>query len=124
MLLAEDDDVMRYLLAVDLRRVGCEVEEVSDGRALFWRIASDDGVSLDVIVTDLRMPAYDALDVLEACELAPPGPRAVLISAFPDADVRARAERLGVVVLEKPFPMERLEALIFSLSGEAERRVG
>lgn len=108
-LLAEDDETMRHLLADVLSQEGFDVVEATNGRELFWahEIASCIW-PIDVIVSDNRMPIYDALDVVEAWAQFGNRPRVVLMSAFPDCHVRARADRIGAVLLEKPFAVERL----------------
>lgn len=116
-LLAEDDEAMRALVADVLRHDGYEVIEVANGRDLFWCMErAERGRAIDVVVSDIRMPAYDGLDVVEAW--AEIGSRAsvVLMSAFPDPDARRRADSLGVVLLEKPFSFDRLQRLVRALS--------
>ena len=66
----------------------------------------------DLILTDMRMPGYDGLDVVEAWAEGGPGPRVILMSAFPDEETRRRAEQLGVLLIDKPFDLERLLKLV------------
>jgi CheY-like chemotaxis protein len=116
-LLAEDDDAMRALIADVLRHDGYEVLEVANGRDLFWCMErAERGQPIDVVVSDIRMPAYDGLDVVEAWAQIGSDVSVVLMSAFPDPEVRRRADLLGVVLLEKPFPFDRLQRYVRQLS--------
>jgi DNA-binding response OmpR family regulator len=122
-LLAEDDEALRTFLAELLRDDGYEVLEVCDGRELFWVVETAQRTRpIDVVVSDLRMPAYNGLDVVEAWADAGTGPSVILMSAFPDHDVRVRAEELGVALLEKPFDVGRLRDLVRALVSRAEGR--
>jgi DNA-binding response OmpR family regulator len=114
-LVAEDDDAMRTVLVEVLRDHGFEVLEASDGRELFWSVeqASRDR-PVDLVVADIHMPVYNALEVAEAWQVTN-GPRIVLITAFADKDVIARSEKLGVTVLGKPFEIERLLGVVRGL---------
>ena len=57
-LLADDDDVGRYVIATMLRRAGFAVDEVSDGGAAVEAIRADPP---DLAVLDVKMPVMDGL---------------------------------------------------------------
>src|SRR5690348_14937269 len=68
-LVAEDDDTLRDMIASRLRRDGCEVVEAHDGNeALAVITAIDAGLAepaeLDLVVIDVRMPGRSGLDVI------------------------------------------------------------
>lgn len=116
-LVADDDPAMRALLSELLRAEGLDVSEVADGRELFWgleRAARGGGPALDLLLSDVRMPGYSGLSVLEALRNVN-GPPAILMTAFPDGDVRRRAAKLGVVLLEKPFDLAALLRLVHQM---------
>src|SRR4051812_37819028 len=86
-LLAEDDDAMRELLATVLRDDGHEVVEAPDGRFLLAYIQAtvvNDEVtpSPDLIISDVMMPGYSGFDVLSAIREAGLEVPVILISAF------------------------------------------
>ena len=111
--LADDDREMRSLLASVLRAEGYRVIEASDGWDLFWSVeTAERDAQIDLVVSDARMPGYRGLDVAEAWAEAGSGPRVVLMSGFPDDDIRVRADALGVALLEKPFDMDRFRSLV------------
>ncbi|HEY4120739.1 MAG TPA: response regulator [Byssovorax sp.] len=125
-LVADDDAPVRRGVSLTLRRRGFEVVESENGAELFDAIASfarervnlaaPAASRLDLVLTDLRMPKFDGLEVLElladACWDLP----VILMSGLCDASVRARAAELGVgCVLDKPFNAEKLVAAVASL---------
>ena len=111
-LVADDDEEMRALLATALRDEGYNVVEASDGLELLDRLefAGEDGdwVPLyDVVVSDVRMPGVTGLEVLEGMRQVDWSTGVVLISAFADQQVHDDARRLGAMaVLAKPFALQ------------------
>ncbi|MFP4215788.1 MAG: response regulator [Planctomycetota bacterium] len=124
-LLVEDDDVMRDMLAEAFQRRGWRVTECDD--PIMWlqscvhKAAAMDADALeylttdgsyDVVVSDIRMPNMSGLDVLrilgdihctDAC------PPTIFITAFGDEDTHRRARELGAItVLDKPFAVKDL----------------
>jgi DNA-binding NtrC family response regulator len=121
-LLAEDDDDMRWVLASLLRRDGHRVLEISDGRDLMSAIVSgwfdDTQVEDDfLVVTDLRMPGADSLSVIKAAQGEGRQPQFILMTAFGDKHVHAEAERLGALaVFDKPFDFDDLRGTVRELA--------
>jgi CheY-like chemotaxis protein len=113
-LLAEDDDDLRHLLAQTLRGEGFRVIECPDGLALAEALVSrlETGERpFDLVVSDVRMPGVTGLSVLEELseweELR--NLPMVLITAFGGPSLHALARRFGAVsLLEKPFDMPAL----------------
>jgi DNA-binding response OmpR family regulator len=107
-LIAEDDAEMRALVAVALRAEGFAVDEADDGRQLWLKTLL--GEPYDLVVSDLRLPIVDGLTVLEDLHERAPSTLVVLMTAFSDDDTRARAERLGALLFDKPFKLDELRA--------------
>lgn len=113
-LIVDDDEEMRATLSATLRAAGCEPLLASTGAEAveIAAVASDLGrASIDLLLIDLHMPGRDGLTVLRLLRRAGILPPAILMTAFPDDDVRADALRLGTTVLEKPFATESLRRL-------------
>ena len=71
--IAEDDATLRELLAAALRLDGHEVSEARDGCELLDLLASsvmDDGKLPDLVISDLRMPGWDGMQVLAGLRAA------------------------------------------------------
>ena len=114
---AEDDFEMRRLVADCLRKEGYEVHEVADGAELLLRI--EDSFILrrvpapvDLFVTDIRMPVYTGLEIVSGLREAGMHVPVVIMTAFGNPETRERAEALGAVLLDKPFKMEVLRAVV------------
>lgn len=117
-LLVDDDDDLRRLLARILQREGYDVVQARDGIGLFQLLHATHGggAAFTAIVTDLNLPYLTALEVLDGL-----GPRrgsapVILVTAYGDARARAAAQRMGaVVVLDKPLAPDRLCAVLAQL---------
>lgn len=123
LLIADDSPDMRALVREAIGHRFSEVVEARDGRDLLWLLLRAELTQIaedDLIVTDLCMPHYDGLDVLEAWrELYPTNPT-ILITAYPSDRVRERAAQLGVTMLAKPFSTSSLrEAVREATDGRA-----
>jgi len=112
LVIADDDADMRALVRDVLRPEFPEAIEVVDGRQLFWHLMrASFGARMTrdlVIVTDLKMPTYSGLDVLDAWHDPSSATPMVVITAFPDDAVRRRASRLDATLLAKPFTRAQL----------------
>ncbi len=100
---AEDDDAMRDLVADALKKAGCEVIECPDGASLFefmreaW--VRDDRPPFDLIVSDLRLPAASGLEVLMLVRrLKNPIP-VIIVTAFGDEQTHSYARELGAAAV-------------------------
>jgi len=117
-LLAEDDGELRRLLASALFARGYDVVECVNGRELARCIdrvlAGEVGWSVDLIVSDIRMPGFSGLEVVEALRGNGERTRVVLMTAFADDGTQQAARSLGVLLLDKPFELEQLFALLTS----------
>ena len=120
-LVAEDDPEMRRLVAEALRSDRHDVVEASDGGQLLVRIAEEfhrhaSLREIDVIVADVRMPVCTGLELAET--LAEDGWKipCILISAFGDDETRARADRIGAVLIAKPLALGELRATVNRLA--------
>ena len=120
-LIADDDDGMRSLLSDTLKHSGYRVIECSDGLDLMEHLSSmlEDRSSLDVdlIVSDVRMPWVTGLEVLRCTRDCVGYPPFLLITAFPDEDTHAEAQRLGAaLMLSKPFEMDYFLEVVRTLA--------
>jgi CheY-like chemotaxis protein len=116
-LLAEDDLEARRLLAHALRRDGRVVIEAANGFELVELLTGGLADLPDVIVSDIRMPGFSALDVLSILRLSLSRIPVILITGFGDAETHRAAIRLGAVaVLDKPFDVNDLRATVTRLT--------
>ena len=126
-LLVEDDDEMRSLLATALRRDGYLVVECANGDdALDWLgpgVLEGDLEQLPAaIISDIRLPYFTGLDILAGVSSGLERIPVILITAFPDEDTTALASQLGArCVLSKPFPIADLRRALRSALEPLER---
>lgn len=114
-LLAEDDPAMRALVAAVLQADGCEVVEARDLEHLADVVAgyAEGPDSIAMIISDIRMPGLSGLELLAALRAARWSTPVLLITAFGSDETHAEATQLGAIaVLDKPFSLERLRALV------------
>jgi CheY-like chemotaxis protein len=121
-LLAEDETEMRGLIARTLRKEQCDIVEARDGSQLLrllitHHLAPAEGHEpVDLIISDIRMPGANGLDVISALRRQDTDTPVILITAFGDPETHLEAYRLGaVMVLNKPFDMEDLRLVVRSL---------
>lgn len=104
-LVADDDEAMRLLVAATLAGEGYTVAEASSGPDVVRKF---DALSADLVVLDFRMPGMTGIEVIEKLRARDHGTPIILMTAFADPGVCEEADRLGVPVLSKPFPLEHL----------------
>jgi DNA-binding response OmpR family regulator len=117
-LLAEDDDDLRTLIAEELRRDGHEVIEVSNGNQLGELIAAHALRPHDtnaIVISDIGMPGRTGLSVLERHRHGAWCPRFIFMTGLGNDDVCARALQLGALaVVEKPFDLDELRQTLMN----------
>jgi DNA-binding NtrC family response regulator len=114
----DDEDALRALLAMLLREEGHAVREERTGRA------SADAACVggaDVVVTDLMMPEGDGLEVIMNVRRLNPGARIIAMSGggrTVTTNLLPFAQEMGAAaVLEKPFmPDALIEAVARALA--------
>jgi DNA-binding response OmpR family regulator len=111
-ILAEDDHEMRDMLAMSLRKDGYDVTLAKDGSELLARLAFQE---FDVVVSDIRMPGCNGMSVLEGLRDARWTMPIILMTAFGDAETRARVESNDAVLFDKPFDVDDLRTAIMNL---------
>ena len=113
-LLGEDDQQMRLLLAEVLTRKGYQVTLCTNGWELLSQLSSiilggQGHGDIDAVVSDIRMPGITGLEVLESGADRRRFPPMILITAFGDADTHARGLASGAAaILDKPFDIDAL----------------
>lgn len=107
-LLVEDDVYNLQALTIYLRLMGLEVEQAHDG---FEALKQLDNSRFHVVVSDIRMPGLDGVELVKRIRHKLKGIPIVLISGDPTAtEAIPRPELLRV--LTKPFmPSELLEII-------------
>lgn len=106
-LVVEDREQLAAVLAETLTREGFEVEVRLRGDEAIQRIT--EGPALLAVITDLRLPGADGLEVLQAARRRDPQLPVFLITAFASVDTAVQALKLGARdYFPKPLEMARL----------------
>lgn len=106
---------MRRVIVDALEREGHETYDVGDGASLLVELARNDRFhydAVDAVVADVRMPLCSGLQALETIRTVRSNLPFVLLTAFGDGEMHARAERLGAKMLDKPVSMEELVSVV------------
>ena len=102
-LLVDDDDAVRDVLAEGLIELGHAVLRVASAGAALALI--DAGERFDALVTDLSMPDMDGLALIAECHLRRPHCPAILLTGHAtDPALFAAATPGGVTLMRKPVP--------------------
>jgi DNA-binding NtrC family response regulator len=119
-LIADDDRATRETLADLLSQEGHETYGAASADELLE--LTREHPDFEIVLTDLKMPRMDGIQVLEIVRLRNPGARVVVMSAFSTADAVLTAWRRGAVdYLQKPFDWKDLQD---SLSRALDTRSG
>jgi DNA-binding NtrC family response regulator len=119
LLLVDDEDAIRSALRRLFARRGWIVHEAADGeRALECLLGGEDPVPYDAVISDMRMPRLTGEQVHDALQAARPQLLARCIFSTGDVSAPEAAsflERTRCRVLEKPFELAQLVALVEAL---------
>ncbi len=91
-LVCDDERSICEMLDIALRREGYKIETVTSGEAAKRKI---DGALYDVIVTDIKMPKIDGIEVLRHAHQVSPDSAVVLITAVDDYEAAVQAVKAG-----------------------------
>ena len=120
-LVVDDQPELRTAAAGPLRRAGHVVVEAGDGAAALEHLR---GESFDVVLTDLRMPNVDGMDVLRTARQLAPETEVIVMTAFGTIESAVEAIRRGASdFLAKPFKEDEL-LLRVAKAVEKRRLVG
>jgi DNA-binding NtrC family response regulator len=73
----------------------------------------------DVLLTDVRLGAYNGLQLVIRARAANPRLRSIVVTGFPDPVVRREAEALDARHLEKPVDLDELRSLVASVLADS-----
>ena len=108
----EDDESVRTLAARALERDGHAVNVAADGAQGLSLIREAAG-SYDLVVSDIRMPEMDGIEMAKAAAALFPAMKILLMTGY--ADQRERAEELNGIILDvvqKPFTLAEIRSRV------------
>lgn len=118
-LVAEDDDGVRELILVALRRCGYTVLGTANGNEAM-QVLANDGAEIDLLVSDVNMPGMGGLELLAYARRTRPAMPAILASGTNRWELPPERLEGDVTLLEKPFSVADLaQAVEAALRPEA-----
>jgi CheY-like chemotaxis protein len=111
-LIAEDEEAIRHLVARALKQDGHEVMTANDGAEALDVLTRERG-AFELLLTDIRMPVMDGIALALAASRDHPLLTIVLMTGY--ADQRERAQGLDAIihdVVAKPFTLAIIRAAV------------
>src|SRR5262252_6366478 len=109
-LIVDDEKSMRDLLSITLEKEGYDVQTAAGGEPAIEMLHRD---PVDVVITDLRMPKVDGLQVLRAAKEISPDTTVIVITAVASTETAVEAMKLGPYdYLTKPFKLDEANLIV------------
>src|SRR3989442_126699 len=117
-LVVDDEQSLRKVLAATLQREGYEVQVASNGEEA---LAALDRDGADVVVTDLVMPRMDGLSLLRKVVVSHPDVPVIVVTAHGRVDSAVEAMKVGAFdFVTKPFEHAELKAIIAKAARQSD----
>jgi len=118
-IIADDEDGVRWVLEKGLREAGYEVAAVKDGEAALRRAEAE---PYDLMFLDVRMPGLDGLTVLQRLRASRPDALVIVMTAHGTMETAIQAMQRGAYdYLSKPFDID--EVLLLAERALTARRL-
>ena len=115
-LVVDDDQGMREFLGIMLTREGYKVKTASGGKEALSLCGKR---KFDLVITDLKMPRIDGIDLLKAIKEISPETMVILITGYASGETAVAAMKEGAFdYLEKNFDVEDLKSTVKDALGK------
>ncbi len=113
-LVVDDEPDVRKVVRMTLEKAGYDVVEAEDGEKAIEEIKKGEhSILLNLIITDIRMPNMNGIDVINYYRKEWPHIPLIVLTGFPDLDMAIAMLQHGVVdYLVKPVEAEKLRASV------------
>ncbi|RMH74513.1 MAG: sigma-54-dependent Fis family transcriptional regulator [Calditrichaeota bacterium] len=102
----EDEEILRVTLTDDLQDAGYEVEAFADPRKALQAVETS---PVDVIISDIKMPGMDGLELLTRIKAIKPETQVVLMTAYGSVESAVEAMKKGAYdYITKPFNIDEM----------------
>lgn len=121
-LIADDEEGMRIAMSEALKRSGFETICCPDGLDAVAKLKS---AKFSMVITDVKMPKMDGIDVLREVKRVSPETPVVVVTAYGTVDNAVEAMKEGACdYLLKPFSFENLIEIVKNGLAQADRYHG
>ncbi|MEQ9396215.1 nitrogen regulation protein NR(I) [Haliea sp.] len=118
----DDDSSIRWVLERALSQAGIDNESFADGDQILERIKAEQP---DVIISDIRMPGIDGLDLLSRINQEYPELPVIITTAHSDLDSAVASYQRGAFeYLPKPFDIDEVVAITERALAQAREKRG
>ena len=112
-LIVEDEKATGWALAQTLKEDGYEATVVGSSEDALKHLSKR---NCHLLVTDVRLPGMNGVDLVKALRKAPPSPPAIVITAYGTQELKEKAAKAGADAwFVKPFNVRELKQKIAAL---------
>lgn len=106
-LVVDDEDALRDILVDEFECEGAEAESAEHGKDALEKLQ---GSNFNFVVTDVRMPVMDGVELLKQIveQFGEARPKVILLSGYTDVSQLEAIEFGAIDLLEKPWDMDHL----------------
>ncbi|TNE91715.1 MAG: sigma-54-dependent Fis family transcriptional regulator [Deltaproteobacteria bacterium] len=110
LVIADDEELIRWSLAEHMRTAGYAVQEAEDGEQALEAIATHGPAA---VLLDVKMPKADGIEVLRRLREAGNQVPVIMITAYGAVETAIEATRLGATAyIQKPFDLREVEIVV------------
>ncbi len=109
-LIVDDEQSMRELLSIMLKKEGYDVSTANNGEHALRAVQSE---IFDLIITDIRMPSVNGIELLKSVKELSPETVVIVVTAFASTETAVDAMKLGAYdYITKPFKNEEIRLIV------------
>ncbi len=117
-LIVDDETALRKALVFDFNRLGFKVLDAGSGKEAFELVQNN---AVDVVITDVRMPGGDGVELLDRIKARDPClPVVMFVTGYADISLEDAYDKGADAVFPKPFDRKRLHAAVMKAITDKE----
>jgi len=121
LLIVDDEHGIRELLISEFSKLGYAVSSALNGEDAISKLQSE---IIDVVITDMKMPKIDGLDLLKYVKEHSAGTEVIIITGYATVENALDAMRNGAYdFIQKPFNIDELSALVEKAMEKSELKM-
>ena len=122
-IIVDDEDAVRERLYQQLLSLNGDFEIVGQFQNGFDALLSGVSLAPDLLITDIKMPYIDGIDLIKRMKLELPLLQTIIISGFDSFDYAKQAISLGVIgYITKPITIDELSETLKKAKEELDKR--